>query len=138
MTAGDYEKVHELWKEAPGISLRSLDDAAAGIKKFLEKNSASSFVAEEGGELAGAILAGHDGRRAYIYHTAVGEKFRGKGTGRALIQAVEAAAIRAGINKIGLVALKNNIPANRFWKALDFEVREDLVYRDKTLNPENK
>ena len=30
-----------------------------------------------GGELAGAILAGHDGRRGYVYHAAVAEAFRG-------------------------------------------------------------
>jgi ribosomal protein S18 acetylase RimI-like enzyme len=137
MTAGDYGKVHELWKESPGVGLRSLDDAEGGIKKFLERNPGASFVAEEDGELAGAVLSGCDGRRACIYHAAVREKFRGRGAGKALVKAVEAAMSRAGINKIGLVALKTNIAASRFWKALDYNVREDLAYRDKSLNPEN-
>jgi hypothetical protein len=38
---------------------------------------------------------------------------------------------------MGLVAFKANIAANRFWRALDYTVREDLAYRDKSLNPEN-
>jgi ribosomal protein S18 acetylase RimI-like enzyme len=137
MTAGDYGKVYELWKGSTGVGLRSLDDSEEGIKKFLEQNPGGSFVAEQDGELAGAILSGHDGRRAYIYHTAVGEKFRGQGTGKALVKAVEAAMSRAGINKIGLVAVKTNIGTNRFWMALDYKVREDLAYRDKSLNAEN-
>jgi ribosomal protein S18 acetylase RimI-like enzyme len=137
MKAEDYEKVHELWKTAPGIGLRSLDDSADGIKKFLERNPGCSFVAERDGELAGAVLGGHDGRRGYIYHTAVKEGLRGQGLGKALVKAVESALGQAGINKIGLASFKANISANRFWKALDYHVREDLTYRDKSLNPEN-
>jgi ribosomal protein S18 acetylase RimI-like enzyme len=137
MAVDDYGKVHELWKASPGVGLRSLDDSEGGIKKFLEQNPGASFVAEQDGELAGAVLSGHDGRRAYIYHAAVQEKFRGQGIGKALVKAVEAVMSRAGINKVGLVAVKANIAANRFWRALDYNVREDLAYRDKTLNPEN-
>jgi ribosomal protein S18 acetylase RimI-like enzyme len=137
MKAEDYGKVYDLWQASPGVGLRSLDDSAGGIKKFLERNPGVSFVAEQDGELAGAILSGHDGRRGYIYHTAVKESLRTTGIGKALVQAVEAAMSRAGINKVGLVAMRANIGGNRFWKALDYPVREDLVYRDKSLNPEN-
>lgn len=137
MTIADYPKVHALWKADPGIGLRSLDDSEGGIKKFLERNPGCSFVAEQDGEPVGAILGGHDGRRGAIYHTAVSEKFRAQGIGKALVKAVESVMNREGINKMGLVAFKANIAANRFWRALDYTVREDLAYRDKSLNPEN-
>jgi ribosomal protein S18 acetylase RimI-like enzyme len=137
MRAEDYGKAHELWQASLGVGLRSLDDSEGGIKKFLERNPGFSFVAEQDGELAGTILSGHDGRRGYIYHTAVKEDLRGRGAGKALVKAVEAAMGREGINKIGLAAFKANIGANRFWKALGYSVREDLAYRDKSLNPEN-
>jgi ribosomal protein S18 acetylase RimI-like enzyme len=133
MTAADYEKVHELWKVSPGVGLRGPDDSEEGIKKFLERNPGCSFVAEQDGKLAGAILGGHNGRRGSIYHTAVGEKFRGQGIGKALVKAVENAMSREGIHKICLVAFKANTGANRFWKALGYNVREDLAYRDKNV-----
>jgi ribosomal protein S18 acetylase RimI-like enzyme len=137
MKAEDYGKVYELWKASPEVGLRSLDDSEAGIKKFLERNPGCSFVAEEAGELVGSVLSGHDGRRGYFYHTAIKENFRIRGIGKALVAAVENAMKREGINKIGFVAFKANIGANRFWKALGYNVREDLAYRDKSLNPEN-
>jgi ribosomal protein S18 acetylase RimI-like enzyme len=137
MTIADYPRVYELWQGAPGVCLRRLDDSEGGIKKFLDRNPGCSFVAELHGELAGAVLSGHDGRRASIYHTVVTEKFRGRGIGKALVNAVEKAMRGAGITKIGLAALKSNIGANRFWKALGYSVREDIAYRDKSQNPEN-
>jgi ribosomal protein S18 acetylase RimI-like enzyme len=137
MKVEDYGKVYELWKASPGVGLRSLDDSEGGLKKFLERNPGCSFVAEQDGELTGAVLSGHDGRRGYIYHTAVNEGLRGQGIGKALVKAVESALDQAGINKIGLVSFKVGIGTNRFWKALDYNVREDLAYRDKSLNPEN-
>jgi ribosomal protein S18 acetylase RimI-like enzyme len=137
MTADDYGKVYELWKTAPGIGLRALDDTEQGIRKFLDRNPGVSFVAEQDGELAGAILGGHDGRRGHIYHAVVKDGLRGQGIGKALVKAVEAALVREGITKIGLAAIKTDIGANRFWKALDYNVREDLAYRDSALNPEN-
>jgi ribosomal protein S18 acetylase RimI-like enzyme len=134
MTADDYGAVSALWNASPGIGLRSLDDSERGLKKFLKRNPRTSFVAEQDGELAGAILGGHDGRRGCIYHAAVRDSRRGQGIGKALVEAVEAAMSRAGIHKIGLVSFKSNIGGNRFWKSLGYAVREDLVYRDKSVH----
>ncbi|MDR2028516.1 MAG: GNAT family N-acetyltransferase [Treponema sp.] len=137
MTLEDYEKVYSLWSSGPGIGLRSLDDSEAGIKSFLNRNPRTCFVAELGGELAGTILSGHDGRRAYIYHLAVGPEYRRQGIGRALAGAVEEAMRGEGINKIALVAFKTNTGGNGFWEKLGFAERKDLVYRDKSVNREN-
>ena len=48
MTAEDYEQVYELWVSMPGVGLNDADDARTGIARFLERNPASCFVAEEG------------------------------------------------------------------------------------------
>lgn len=145
MTGEDYPRLRELWKAVPGMGLRSLDDSAAGIGRFLARNPGTCFVAAASsspagadGELAGAILSGHDGRRGHIYHAAVREGCRRQGVGAALVRAVEAALSRAGIAKIALVAYKTNEKGNRFWEKAGFSPREDLVYRDKSLNRENQ
>jgi ribosomal protein S18 acetylase RimI-like enzyme len=137
MTIDDYEQVFRLWTGTAGVGMRSLDDSEPGIRKFLERNPNTCFVAEIDGSLAGVILSGHDGRRAYIYHTAVKEAYRGRGIGKALVDAVETAMKKEGINKIALVAFRTNETGNRFWEKQDYCDRPDLVYRNKSLNTAN-
>ncbi|MFP3091438.1 GNAT family N-acetyltransferase [Treponema sp. TIM-1] len=138
MTREDYPAVYKLWKTVPGMGLRSLDDTEQGITRFLARNPGACFVAEAAGEVAGAVLSGYDGRRGYIYHAAVREEYRRRGIGSALVQAVETALAGEGITKIALVAYKTNEAGNRFWEKAGFLPREDLVYRDKSINPENR
>lgn len=38
-----------------------------------------------------------------------------------------------GINKAALVVFDRNIDGNTFWEKQGFTVREDLVYRNKTI-----
>jgi ribosomal protein S18 acetylase RimI-like enzyme len=137
LTIEDYDAAYTLWKASPGLSLRTLDDSETGIRKFLERNPLTCFAAEEGEEMAGTILGGHDGRRGYIYHVAVKENFRSRNIGRALINEVEQAFVREGINKAATVSFKANGGGCRFLTACGYPIREDLTYRTKDLNPEN-
>jgi ribosomal protein S18 acetylase RimI-like enzyme len=138
MTINDYPAVFKLWNTIAGMGMRSLDDSEEGIRRFLGRNPRTCFVAEAaGGEIAGVILGGHDGRRGFIYHTAVREAFRQQGIGQALISAVEEAMKGEGIHKIALVAFKTNDLGNRFWEGRGYAERPDLSYRNKSLNPEN-
>lgn len=134
MTMEDYDKVYELWACTPGVGLSASDDARAGIERFLRRNPCSCFVAQEGGRLAGTILSGHDGRRGHIYHAAVHPDYRRRGVGRALVHAAMEALKAEGIAKTMLVVFKANAGGNEFWESLGFTVRDDLVYRNKTLN----
>jgi ribosomal protein S18 acetylase RimI-like enzyme len=137
LTIEDYDEAYSLWKTSPGIGLKTLDDSETGIRKYLERNPLTCFAAEENGELAGTILGGHDGRRGYIYHIAVKPPFRNRGIGRALIESVEKALVLEGINKVAMISFKTNVGGNRFLKACGYPIREDVVYRNKSLNQEN-
>ena len=64
MVIEDYEEVYSLWKKIQGFGIRSIDDSKEGVKKFLERNPKTSVVAVENSKIVGAILCGHDGRRA--------------------------------------------------------------------------
>ena len=66
MMLRDYAAVHQLWRATPGIGLHAVEDGRAGIASFLRRNPRMSFVAFDGAQLVGAILAGHDGRRARL------------------------------------------------------------------------
>ena len=73
MKMEDYDQVYALWSRIHGFGLRSVDDSREGIRRFLERNPTTSVVAEEDGQIVGAILCGHDGRRGCLYHVCVDE-----------------------------------------------------------------
>ncbi len=133
MTIADYDKVYALWLSCKGMGLNNLDDSREGIERFLKHNPETCFVAEDDGRLVGVIIAGNDGRRGYIYHTAVNPGFRRKGIAKALVNAALEALHDLGINKTALVVFDRNSDGNAFWESMGFTAREDLVYRNKAL-----
>ena len=133
MTIADYSRVYALWMSCKNMGFNDLDDSRAGIDKYLKRNPDTSFLAEDGNNLMGVILSGHDGRRGFIHHMAVAEAYRYRGVGRALVGAALAALKAEGINKVALVTFKYNGPGNAFWEKMGFTVRDDLNYRNKAL-----
>lgn len=133
MTIADYDAVYALWLSCRGMGLNNLDDSREGIERFLKRNPDTCFVAEDGGNTVGVIIAGNDGRRGYIYHTAVDPEFRRKGIAKALVNAALNALRDLGINKTALVVFERNADGNAFWESIGFASRDDLVYRNKAL-----
>lgn len=74
MKIEDYPDIYKLWISTPGMGLNNLDDSREGIEKFLRRNPDTCFVAEKEQNVIGTIICGHDGRRGYVYHTAVAEE----------------------------------------------------------------
>lgn len=137
MVIEDYNAVYHLWSATAGMGMRSLDDSLEGITRFLRRNPNTCFVAEHNNQIVGVILCGQDGRRGYIYHTAVKLDCRKRGIGKALVNAALEALKKENINKVALVVFTNNSLGNGFWKHLGFEMRNDLVYRNISLNTQN-
>ena len=138
MIIEDYDDVYRLWTLTKGMGLNNLDDTKTGINIFLQRNPNTCFVAIFHNEIIGTIISGHDGRRGYIYHTAVSEKFRKKGIGQKLVTSSLSALKTEGINKVALVVFSKNKLGNLFWEKIGFRKREDLIYRDKTINEMEK
>lgn len=133
MCPDDYGAVYALWCSCPGMGVNNLDDSREGIGRFLARNPDTCFIAEQDSAMVGVILVGSDGRRGYIYHTAVAPTMRGQGIGRALVERALDALRAIGIHKVALVAFARNEAGNAFWEKLGFTVRDDLVYRNKAL-----
>jgi acetyltransferase, GNAT family len=138
MTIADYPDVYELWMSSAGMGLNDLDDSEEGIGRFLDRNPTTCFVATEGNKVVGVIIAGHDGRRGYVYHTAVAEQYKRQGIGRRLVESSLKALSEEGINKVALLVFNRNEVAKRFWKKMGFEARtpeegDDIVYYNKAL-----
>ena len=133
----DYDKVYQLWTSTKGMGMRSLDDSVDGIGKFLKRNPTTNFIAQVEDKIVGVILCGHDGRRGYIYHTAVNSDYRGNGIGKKLVNTVIEALRKEKINKVALVVFDSNDLGNAFWQSLGFDKRNDLVYRNLSINENN-
>ena len=97
MSIEDYEQVYVLWLSCKGMGLNNVDDSRAGIARYLARNPNTCFLAEEEGRVLGAILAGHDGRRGFIYHACVSPDARGRGIGTKMAEAVLDALREEGI-----------------------------------------
>lgn len=133
LTIDDYDKMYALWLSCKGMGLNDTDDSREGIRRFLDRNPDTCFGAYEADTLIGVILAGNDGRRGFIYHTAVSPEYRGNGVGTALVNAALEALGRLGITKTALVVFGKNEVGNAFWEKQGFTVRNDLVYRNRAL-----
>lgn len=133
MEIEDYDGVYRLWMACQGMGLNDLDDSREGIARFLHRNPRTCFVAEEGAALCGAIMAGHDGRRGFIYHTAVHPSYRRQGIGGTLVNAALEALEGEGIHKVALVVFRRNAAGNAFWEEQGFSLREDIAYRNRAL-----
>jgi ribosomal protein S18 acetylase RimI-like enzyme len=137
MTIEDYDEVRAVWMGIHNFRIRSIDDSREGVARFLRRNPTTSVVAVADGHIVGAILCGHDGRRGCLYHVCVQEGYRKHGIGRAMAQSCMRALQAEEINKVCLIAFKENAIGNQFWHGAGWTFREDLNYYDFTLNDEN-
>lgn len=130
MTTADWDAVTALWRASPGIELNESDTREA-IAAFLERNHELSDVAiaAASGDVVGAMLAGHDGRRGYLHHLAVTPSHRGRGIARALVDRALARLAALGLVKCNVFLLEENPDGASFWRHAGFGRREFGVFQ---------
>ena len=138
MTVDDYEEVFDLWNSIEGFGIRTLDDSREGVERFLLRNPTTSAVDIEDGKIVGAILCGHDGRRACLYHVCVNKEYRMHGIGKKMVQFCCERLKEEKINKVCLNAFVTNVVGNKFWQKMGWTLRDDMNYYDFVLNEDNK
>jgi ribosomal protein S18 acetylase RimI-like enzyme len=84
------------------------------------------LVAERDGALCGAVAAGYDGVRGWIYHLAVAPEQRRRGIATRLMRAAEEGLRRAGCSKINLQVRAGNASIVAFYRALGYEIEERI------------
>ena len=113
---------------------RPWNTAAAVIARKHAEGDGLFWVAARGADLIGAVMAGYDGQRGWIYHLAVAPEHRRGGVGRALVRAAEAALAARGCPKINLQVLASNREVVAFYERLGWRV-EERVSMGKTIAP---
>lgn len=137
MTASDYDEVYKLWHSIKSFAIRQIDDSRDGIVKFLKRNKTTCVVAVCDGKIIGSILCGHDGREACFYHVCVREDMRNHGVATHMVNYIIDKLNKLSINKIRLVAFKNNKLGNKFWKDIGFAQNKNINIYEKVLNKSN-
>lgn len=136
----DYDGIHALWNstEQSRRAMNPVDDTREGIGRYLKRNPTTCFLAcaetEQGRQVAGVILTGHDGRRAIVHHLCIHPDYRRRGIAAMLVQRAEEALREEGITKIFGLVFKDNDAANAFWESQGYTLRTNLNYRNKSLN----
>lgn len=126
MTDSDLDRVIALLRQTGGVTVRDADSKEA-LGHYLERNPGFSFVAETAGELAGCVMAGHDGRRGYLHHLIVAPAHRKQGLARRLVNAALDQLEARGIVKTHIDVLTTNNSAMEFWQNIGWQRRADIV-----------
>ena len=137
MNINDYEKVNKLWHSIKSLCIRKIDDSKDGVIKFLKRNKTTCVVAVYKKQIVGCILCGHDGREATFYHVCVKENMRNMGIATNMVDYIIEKLNKLDINKIKLVAFKNNKIGNKFWKDIGFIQNKNINFYEKVLNKKN-
>jgi N-acetylglutamate synthase len=132
MTIGDYAEVFDLWHRSEGVGL-SDGDSRENIQQYLDRNPGMSFVALMDNNIVGAVLAGHDGRRGYIYHLAVDSHHRKQGIGRNLVDHCVNVMAESGIKKCHIFIFNENAAGIAFWKSIEWSPRSDISVISKNI-----
>lgn len=121
----DRAAVIALWEEAfPGDPPRNRPDAV--IRRKLAVQPELFLVALRGEALVGAVLAGYDGFRGWVYHLAVRRSARRRGVGSALVRAAEDALARRGCPKLNLQVRASNREVVEFYRRLGYTLEDHL------------
>ncbi len=130
MTSADHAAVLALWSACEGVRASETPEELARI---LDRNPGLCSVAREGGELAGAVLCCHDGRRGYLYHLGVAPPFRRRGIATALVDHCLAELTALGIRRCTIFLIAGNADGETFWRNHGWRERTDLVAFAKDL-----
>jgi ribosomal protein S18 acetylase RimI-like enzyme len=128
---GDTGAVATLWGTAFPDD-RPWNAPPAVIARKRARRDGLFWVATRGGRVVGAVMAGWDGQRGWIYHLAVEPGVRRRGIGRQLVATAERALAERGCPKVNLQVLESNRDIVAFYERLGWRV-EDRVSMGKTL-----
>ena len=128
----DYPEMIRLWENTPGMGI-SEADSESGIRNYLLRNPGFSYCYKEDDRIVATSLCGHDGRRGYIYHTAVLPQYRGRGIGRMLVERNLMQLRAAGIDKCHLFVFTDNEPGKAFWNSTGWKKRNDICVYTKDV-----
>ncbi len=118
------DSVKTLWWNVFGYPDKR-NDPELVIQKKIEVDD-MLYVALEGDQVAGTVMAGYDGHRGWIYSLAVLPEFRNRGVATELLRHAERMLAAAGCMKINLQILESNAAVKEFYRKNGYSVEARL------------
>ena len=132
----DYDRLIALW-QAAGLSYRPGGrDRRSSIESQIAASTSVFLAAAEAGELVGAVLGTHDGRKGWINRLAVLPSRRREGIGLALVKEVEKRLEALGIHIVTCLIEDWNAESMEFFERIGYVEHGECVYYSKRMNPD--
>ena len=126
-TAADIDGVLAVWAEARSGAARTPDDPQV-VERLLERDPGALLVAESGGQIVGALIAGWDGWRGNVYRLAVLPSHRRQGIARQLVDAGHDRLRDQGARRVTALVGGEEGAAHGLWRAVGYQ-RDEFVHR---------
>jgi ribosomal protein S18 acetylase RimI-like enzyme len=118
---GDEAAVVALWQGA-FPDRRPWSTPAAYLARKRRTQAELLLVGVHDAGLVGAVAAGYDGVRGWLYHLAVDPAVRRRGIGAALVRAAEQRLAALGCPKVNLQVMPHNDAVVSFYERLGYAV----------------
>jgi ribosomal protein S18 acetylase RimI-like enzyme len=128
----DYDGAIALWQRMEGVEVCE-GDSRDEIAQYLRRNPGLSHVVEAEGQIVGAALCGHDGRRGWIYHLAVATTHRRQKIGQQLLEACLNGLRAAGLKRAIILVAGDNPAGHDFWLRNGWEDIDGALAMTKEL-----
>jgi ribosomal protein S18 acetylase RimI-like enzyme len=126
ITDADVPDVIALW-QACGLT-RPWNDPASDIALARRGPHSTILIGRDTGAIVATAMVGHDGHRGWVYYVATDPDRRGKGYGRAIMNAAEDWLRAAGIAKLQLLVRRENEKAGAFYQSIGYEEAQTIVF----------
>lgn len=124
-TADDAGAVIALWSLC-GLT-RPWNDPRSDFDRALTTPTSTVLIVTDAERIVGAVMAGFDGHRGWVYYLAVDPQARCAGLGRTLMREAEGWLAGQGAPKLQLMVRADNAEALAFYGALGLETQAVTV-----------
>jgi ribosomal protein S18 acetylase RimI-like enzyme len=131
----DYEAIVGLWEEGKLPLKTEGRDSREAIERQIALDNVIFLVAEFEGQLAGTILATHDGRKGWINRLAVDRAFRRAGIGKRLVAEAEARFEDLGLGIFAALIEDWNTDSLAVFERLGYRKHPEILYFAKRKFP---
>ncbi|HMM89435.1 GNAT family acetyltransferase [Bradyrhizobium sp.] len=122
----DIAAVIALW-QACGLT-RPWNDPSADIALARREPHSTVLIGRDDDAIVATAMVGHDGHRGWVYYVAADPALRGKGFGRAIMNAAEDWLRATGIAKLQLLVRRENAGVAAFYQSIGYEEAQTIMF----------
>lgn len=137
LAPADYDRLVELWQRA-GLPFRAHGrDSREALTRQLKSGLQAVIALKHEGDLLGAVVVTHDGRKGWINRLAVDPAHQRQGLGSQLIRESERFLGSQGLQVVGVLAKKQNAASVSTFAEAGYLPQPDVLYLSKRSSPDS-